>query len=79
MQEERDSGSQREELLDNIRRLTRTIQDRLELGIRDSSLSQGEVRMLGSIVLRSLRLWDQILGKKQARELETSARNKSEA
>ncbi len=45
------------ELLANVRRLTGIMLDRLEQGSREGTLDQGQVRMLGSIALRSLRLW----------------------
>ena len=54
---------QRDELLDNIRRLIRIVLDRLEQGSRDASLDQGQIRMLGSLAVRSLRLWHEALGR----------------
>ncbi len=49
------------ELLANVRRLTGILLDRLEQGSREGTLDQGQVRMLGSIALRSLRLWQEAL------------------
>lgn len=51
------------ELLANVRRLTGIVLDRLEQGSREGTLDQGQVRMLGSIALRSLRLWQEALRK----------------
>ncbi len=53
---------QRDELLANVRRLTRIVLDRLENGATEGTLDQGQVRMLGSIALRSLKLWKEAVG-----------------
>ena len=37
--------------------------DRLEQGSREGTLDTAQVRMLGSIALRSLRLWKDALGR----------------
>jgi len=47
----------REDLLQNIRRLTRIILDRLESGTQEKMIDQAQARMLSSIALRSLKLW----------------------
>lgn len=47
----------REDLLQNIRRLTKIILDRLESGTQEKMIDQAQARMLGSIALRSLKLW----------------------
>ncbi len=49
------------ELLASVKRLTRIVLDRLEKGSREGTLDQGQVRMLGSIALRSMRLWKETL------------------
>ena len=56
----------RGELLRSVRRLTRIVLDRLEQGSVGGTLDQGQVRMLGSIALRSLRLWKETLGSEVA-------------
>lgn len=47
----------REDLLQSIRRLSRIILDRLDTGTQEKMMDQTQARMLGSIALRSLRLW----------------------
>ena len=47
----------REDLLQSIRRLSRIILDRLESGTQEKMMDQTQARMLGSIALRSLRLY----------------------
>ena len=54
---------ERDELLANVRRLTQIVLDRLGEGIEDRSLDQGQIRMLGSLAVRSLRLWQEVVGK----------------
>ena len=54
---------EREELLAKVRRLTCIVVDRLEDGSKEGTLDSGQVRMLGSIALRSLRLWKEALGR----------------
>jgi len=56
---------QRDELLANIRRLSRIVLDRLEEG----SLDQAQIRLLGSIATRSLGLWQDALSPRQRRGL----------
>ncbi len=58
-----ETGPRGGELLANIRRLTRIVLDRLEQGSGDGTLDQSQTRMLGSIALRSLRLWHEALGR----------------
>ncbi len=59
-----DSGADKNgELLANIRRLNSIVLDRLEEGSRNGTLDQAQMRMLGSIALRCLRLWQQALEK----------------
>ncbi len=69
---EADSGSipDRNELLNNVRRLARIALDRLEKGIQDRTLDPGQVRMLGGLAVRSLRLWHEALGKQRVEERE---------
>ena len=47
----------REDLVQNIRRLTRIILDRLETGTQEKMIDQAQARMLSSIALRSMKLW----------------------
>ncbi len=54
-------GRQREELLTEICRLARIVLDRIDHGTREGTLDQGQMRMLGSIALRSLGLWKEAL------------------
>ncbi len=61
----------RAELLRNIRRLVSVVLDRLEEGSQEHTLDQGQVRLLGNVALRSLRLWSQVLLGKKASEKET--------
>ena len=45
-----------------MKRLTGIVLDRMEQGSRDGTLDQGQMRMLGSIALRSFKLWLEALG-----------------
>jgi hypothetical protein len=45
------------ELLDNIKRLTRIVLDKLEEGSKEGSLDPAQARLYGSIATRSLCLW----------------------
>ncbi len=77
---EEDGGmGQRGELLANVQRLTRTVLNRLEEGSREGTLDTGQVRMLGSIALRSLRLWREALGRDNVREEASERLRKAEA
>jgi len=60
---------QRDELLANIRRLSRIILDRLEDGSKEGTLDQAQIRLLGSIAMRSLGLWQDALSPRQKRGL----------
>ncbi len=53
--------SEQDELLANIRRLTRIVVDKLEQGSKEGTLDQAQIRLLGSIVMRSLGLWRETL------------------
>ncbi len=78
---EEDSGSipDRNELLSNVRRLARIALDRLEQGIHDRTLDPGQVRMLGGLAVRSLRLWHEALGKRvEEREALSAAESELE-
>lgn len=57
-----------DELLANVRRLTHIVLDRLGDGIKDGTLDQGQMRMLGSLAVRSLRLWHQVVAKQPVQE-----------
>ena len=53
-----DSGAAgTEELLRNIKRLTRIVLDKLEEGSKEGSLDPAQARLYGSIATRSLCLW----------------------
>ncbi len=67
--EQRQEAGQGEhgELLANIRRLTRIALDKLEQGSREGTLDQAQIRLLGSIVMRSLGLWQETLNPRPRR------------
>ena len=60
VEEVREFG-QRDELLANIQRLSRVVLDRLEEGTREGTLDQAQIRLLGSIAMKSLGLWQEAL------------------
>ena len=65
-----DSGAAgTEELLGNIKRLTRIILDRLEEGSKEGSLDQAQTRLYGSILTRSLCLWIEALNPRPRRRV----------
>ncbi len=51
----------RRDLLVNIHRLTTIVLDKLEQGCKDGTLDQAQIRLLGSIGIRSLGLWKDTL------------------
>jgi len=55
-------AGQRNELLAGVKRLTCIVLDRLEQGSKEGTLDQAQMRMLGSIALRSYKLWLEALG-----------------
>ena len=55
-----DSGG-REELRVNIRRLAVVVLEKLEEGSREKTADAAQIRLLGGIALRVLRLWRQSL------------------
>ncbi len=57
----KDSGADRNVLLASIRGLTVIGLGRLEKGIGDGLLDPKDVRLLGSLVLRAMRLWQEVL------------------
>ncbi len=61
MAENMDAKSQREELLGNIRKLAGIVIERLEEGSKERTFSIAQVRLLGSLGLRALRLWQEAL------------------
>jgi len=67
MSKDENSG-RREELLAQTRRLACIFLDRIETGVKDGSLDQTQIRMIGSLALRSLRLWRETLGKRDAKK-----------
>ncbi len=65
-----DSGAAgTEELLGNIKRVTRIILDRLEEGSKEGSLDQAQMRLYGSILTRSLCLWLEALNPRPRRQV----------
>ncbi len=52
---------QREKLLNGIQRLTGMALDRLEEGTRERMMDAKETRLMGSLALRSMRLWQEVL------------------
>jgi len=67
--EQRQEAGQGEcgELLANIRRLTTIVLDKLEQGSKEGTLDQAQIRLLGSIVTRSLGLWQETLNPRPRR------------
>lgn len=61
LEENLDRKYQREELLGNIRKLAGIVIERLEEGSRERTFSIAQVRLLGSLGLRALRLWQEAL------------------
>ena len=59
--------SDRGQLLADIRRLSRVVLDKLEQGAREGTLDQGQIRLLGSIAMRSLGLWQETLNTRPRR------------
>jgi len=68
VEEVREFG-QRDELLANIQRLSRVVLDRLEEGTREGTLDQAQIRLLGSIAMKSLGLWQEALNPRPRRGL----------
>jgi hypothetical protein len=64
---------QRDELLANIRRLSRIVLDRLEDGSTEGTLDQAQIRLLGSIAMKSLGLWQEALNPRPRRGLRREA------
>ena len=69
---------QRDELLANIRRLSRIVLDRLEEGSKEGTLDQAQIRLLGSIAMKSLGLWQEALNPRPRRGLRREAREAEE-
>ena len=64
------------ELLVNIQRLTTIVLDKLEQGCKDGTLDQAQIRLLGSIGMRALELWQETLNpppRRSSRKLEEAA------
>ena len=77
VEEVREIG-QRDELLANIRRLSRIVLDRLEDGSKEGTLDQAQIRLLGSIAMKSLGLWQEALNPRPRRGLRREAREAEE-
>ena len=73
MVEEIKEARQREELLANIQRLSRIVLDRLEEGSKEGTLDQAQIRLLGSIAVKSLGLWQEALNPRPRRGLRIEA------
>ncbi|TMI74568.1 hypothetical protein E6H11_02370 [Candidatus Bathyarchaeota archaeon] len=73
MVEEIKEARQREELLANIQRLSRIVLDRLEEGSKEGTLDQAQIRLLGSIAVKSLGLWQEALNPRPRRGLRGEA------
>jgi hypothetical protein len=69
---------QRDELLANIRRLSRIVLDRLEEGSKEGTLDQAQIRLLGSIAMKSLGLWQEALNPRPRRGLRREVRDAEE-
>lgn len=78
MVEEIKEARQREELLANIQRLSRIVLDRLEEGSKEGTLDQAQIRLLGSIAVKSLGLWQEALNPRPRRGLRREARETEE-
>jgi hypothetical protein len=78
MVEEIREGGQREELLANLRRLSRIVLDRLEEGSKEGTLDQVQIRLLGSIAMKSLGIWQEALNPRLRRGLRREAREAEE-
>src|SRR2546429_9940658 len=78
MAEEALGIGQRDELLANIRRLSRIVLDRLEEGSKEGTLDQAQIRLLGSIAMKSLGLWQEALNPRPRRGLRTEAKEAEE-
>ena len=77
MEEVRETG-QRDELLANIRRLSCVVLDRLEEGSKEGTQDQAQIRLLGSIAMKSLGLWQEALNPRPRRGLRREARETEE-
>lgn len=67
MEQRQEADGERGQLVANIRRLTGIVLDKLEQGSREGTLDQAQVRLLGSIVMRSLGLWQETLNPRPRR------------
>ena len=77
VEEVRELG-QRDELLANIQRLSHIVLDRLEEGSKEGTLDQAQIRLLGSIAVKSLGLWQEALNPRPRRSLRREARETEE-
>lgn len=68
MEKNSDSPADSNELLISVRRLTRIALDRLERGIQEGTLDEAQIRMLGSLAVRAIRLWHEARGNQPIRE-----------
>ena len=66
----------KKDLLVNIQRLSTIVLDKLEQGCKDGTLDQAQIRLLGSISMRALELWQETLNqptRRSSRKLEEAA------
>ena len=61
---------ERLELRSETRRLAKILVNRVEQGVQDQSLDNGQVRLLVVQAIRCLRLWIEVLGRNSAVEVE---------
>jgi len=59
--EESNKPEDRDELLGNLRKLTGIVIGRLDEGSKERTLGIAQIRLLGSLGLRALRLWQETL------------------
>jgi hypothetical protein len=67
-----------EDLLASIRRLTKIVLDKLEQGSNEGTLDQAQIRLLGSIAMKSLGLWQEALNPRPRRGLRREAQETEE-
>jgi len=63
-----------DDLLASIRRLTSIVLDKLEQGSKEGTLDQAQIRLLGSIAMKTLGLWQEALNPRPRRGLRREVR-----
>ncbi len=79
MLEDNGGSSERRQVLSDLRRMTKIVMDDLEDGSRRRLLDAKEIRLLGSMVMRSTRLWLEAHDKTTPESGETATRTGQEA